>query len=60
MYIHLHKECMPNFLFRGTLQKWVLETFYFRNYHLINFRHCVMLARKNSYKVQKLLRLDVV
>lgn len=53
MFIHLHKEYMPNYSFLRDYTEMILETFHFSNYHLINFRHCVMLARKTLLKLKK-------
>lgn len=62
MFIHLHKECKKKVFFFFFLKDYtevILETFQFSNYHLINCRHCVMLAKKILLKFKRLV-LDVV
>lgn len=49
---------MPNYTFLRDYTEMVLKTFQF-SYHSINFRHCVMLAKKILQKFDKLI-VDVV
>lgn len=61
MFIHLNKKCnnKKRVFFLKNYTEVILETFQFSNYHLINCRHCVMLANKIPPKFKRLI-LDEV
>lgn len=61
MFIHLNKKFnnKKRVFFLKNYTEVILETFQFSNYHLINCRHCVMLAKKILPKFKRLI-LDEV